>query len=85
MATKTHNMINDILIRFFDKFKSSNPQQFSVLVIFLTGLNLLLASGEFTDLLGAPKWLNTVVLVVSLLYTAVKGVDTKSLMNKDGK
>ncbi len=78
-------MINQILIGFFDKFKSSKPKQFAVLVLVLTALNLLLASGEFITLLGTPKWLNTVVLVVSLLYTAVKGVDTKSLMNKDGK
>jgi uncharacterized membrane protein len=77
-------MINDILIRFFDKFKSSNPQQFTLLVIALTAFNLLLANGEFVALLGAPKWLNTAVMFVSLLYTAVKGVDTKSLM-KDGK
>lgn len=78
-------MINQILIGFFDKFKSSNPAQFALLVTVLTGLNILLMNDEFVASFGAPKWVTTAAQVVLLLYTAVKGVDTKSLLNKDGK
>lgn len=78
-------MINQILINFFDKFKSGNPAQFALLVTVLTALNILLTNDEFVSNLGAPKWATTGAQIVLLLYTAVKGVDTKSLMNKGGK
>ncbi len=78
-------MINQILLSFFDKFKSSNLKGFAVLVIVLTTLNILFTNAEFIAILGAPKWATSAAQIILLLYTAIKGVDTKSLMNKDGK
>lgn len=77
-------MVNQILAAFFEKFKSKNQKAFAAFVVVITGVYILLSSGEFTALFGTDPIVARILEIVTVVYAALKGVHT-SYITKDGK